>query len=630
MVANHLRVALAAWEIGRPSSQLGAKVGGLGVVVEELPPELIRAAARLGVTIEVETLSPCFAHYDRSQLTPVRAPLPVTLDRHTFDFRAYEHTFTEQIATPDGPAEIALRMVYFWDPHQLGWTGPDAIYAHDPLLGFRLYAAVSQAMAEYIRGGEFNTIHLHDYHVGLIPFYLGADFLRDCPPHLTIHNASYQGTVPYGRHGYELLEAVALPGPPLFRRYFEFFGTLNLMRAAMLRVHEAGGKITTVSGDLDATWGYAAELRQNEWSLYARATAETGVYPGRVFIPNRGLDLFEKLPILGITNGMRERNRPEELPELSASHLMKVQRSRAGGQPLFNQITVQEEMLGRDHHYDARHLHEKANLKRLLMLECFGRELIGHPPLFAVVGRLVDQKNIGLVADCIEPVLRYAPDALFAILASSQGPGDSYGRAVEERFFAEAWRFPGNVYFNDEFNAPLSRLVLAGSDFALIPSRFEPCGLVDFEASLLGTVVIARRTGGLAKIARCGYLYDWLDISDWWGEVRALSGKMIEAIHNYRYAPELHGALMRAAMAIDAGWERSAEQYVQMYQYGLLAARWQQLKRTRQPQEVIAMLESDLDVFARYFRPAAAEYGDPADWALYAEMRRRGQASDNA
>ena len=62
-----LRVALCAWENGRSASGLGVKVGGLGVIIEELPGELVKAAARQGIDLEVETLTPCFAHYDKQQ-----------------------------------------------------------------------------------------------------------------------------------------------------------------------------------------------------------------------------------------------------------------------------------------------------------------------------------------------------------------------------------------------------------------------------------------------------------------------------------------------------------------------------------------------------------------------------------
>jgi hypothetical protein len=57
-----IRVAMPAWEIGRVSSGLGTKIGGLGVIVEELPAELVRAAAKKEIDLEVVTLTPCFAH----------------------------------------------------------------------------------------------------------------------------------------------------------------------------------------------------------------------------------------------------------------------------------------------------------------------------------------------------------------------------------------------------------------------------------------------------------------------------------------------------------------------------------------------------------------------------------------
>jgi hypothetical protein len=63
-----LRIAMPAWEIGRVTSGLGVKIGGLGVIVEELPPELVKAAAQQGIDLEIETLTPCFAYYDKDRL----------------------------------------------------------------------------------------------------------------------------------------------------------------------------------------------------------------------------------------------------------------------------------------------------------------------------------------------------------------------------------------------------------------------------------------------------------------------------------------------------------------------------------------------------------------------------------
>ncbi len=602
-IKQKLRVAMPAWEIGRVGSGLGVKIGGLGVIVEELPPELVKAAAKQGIELEIETLSPCFAHYDKSQLTKLDLRLPVTILDHTFDFEVYEHIF------PDGQ-----KVVYFWDQWQLHWTNASAIYPSDPQLGLKLYAAVSQAMAGYIKQGNFDTVHLHDYHVGLVPFYLGDDYLQEVPVHFTIHNATYQGVTPLIGGGYASLDRINLPGEKLFHKYFDFFDNLNLMKACMLKVHETGGKITTVSGDIEGTWGYAAELKQSRAEVEARAYAQKGGPPGEVFVPNRHLDLFEKLPIAGITNGMSDRNRPEYLPELRAEVLAEMQEKRGNQRPIFDNPITQTEMLTRDHNFDLDRLAVKAELKRLLHLEAFGAEPMWDPILITAVGRLVEQKNLGLVADIIEGTLVYDSGTKFIILASAP-EGDAGGKASEANFFRLAALYPGRVYFNNSFNLPLSKLILAGGDFSLIPSRFEPCGLVDYEASLVGNIVIGRATGGLTKVRHCAYLYEWLDISDRAGEAEAFFWQIKAAIDTYRHNPTRHRELIRTAMNIDASWNASAGQYVEMYRYGLLVKQWL-AARCNLIRSFAQSLGEDQPTFTEFFIPGRQEYGDRLDWAL--------------
>ena len=610
------RVAMAAWEIGRTASGLGSKVGGLGVVVEELPPALTEAAARKGLELEVVTLSPCFAYHDRRKMVPLDIHLPVTLDAHTFSFEAYEHTF------PDGQ-----KVVYFWDELQLNWTTPTAIYPLDPHMACRLYAAVCQAMAGYIRQENFHTVHLHDYHVGFIPFYLGDSYLKKIPIHFTIHNASYQGITPLTGGGYWSLDRLGLPGERLFHKYFDFFDNLNIMKACMLKVHETGGKITTVSGDMAGTWGYAAELKENHGALWARAYGQKGSPPGEVFVPNRHLDLFEKLPVGGITNGMSGTNRADQLPELQARVLNKIQEERGPGRPLFRNPVTQARMLEADHTFDLNRLSVKLELKRLLHLEAFGVEPENDPILITIVGRLVDQKNLGLAVGILEWVLRIDGAVKFIVLASAP-EGDPFRMDKEGDFFRLASWYPDRVYFNNTFNQPLSKLILAGGDFTLIPSRFEPCGLVDYEASLLGNIVIGRATGGLTKVRHCAYLYEWLDISDWHGEAQAFYRCIEEAVGTYRRDPDRHADMIRAAMSIRADWSESAGQYVDMYRYGYMVKKWQK-RREALISDFASSLHKDRALFDTFFIPAREEYGDALDWELKAALAEKRKGNDS-
>ena len=385
----------------------------------------------------------------------------------------------------------------------------------------------------------------------------------------------------------------------------------------MLRVHELGGRITTVSGDLEGSWGYAAELRVSRAELLQRAEALAGRAPRDVFVPNGGLEALEKLPVAGITNGLSDSAKPEHLAELRGATLRGMQ-ARTPTVPLFSHPEVQRAMLGADHDFDLRRLGVKAELKRLLLLECFGRVPEGDAPVIVVVGRLVQQKHLDLVLDIVEPVFAAVPEARFAVLASA---ADEEGRAMERAFAAMAARYPDRFFYDSRFHLPLSRLMMAGGDFALVPSRFEPCGLVDYEASLLGTVVVARRTGGLAKMQRCGYLYDWLDEGDPEGEARAFGDLVIQALELRRDRPWDHRTKLMASMAVDASWDRGADQYLDLYLHGQQALAWRRERRAL-IERFVDELGDDRERFAAYFAPATEPWADPLDWELCHRLRR--------
>ena len=606
--SQKLRVAMLAWEIGRVGSGLGTKTGGLGAILEELPSELVKTAEQQDLELDIEILSPCFAHYDQRQLTRLEMRPQVTLGGYTFPFEVYEHVFDD-----------GQRATYFWDHGQLHWTTASAIYPSDPWLAFGLYATVGQAMASYIKQGNFDIVHLHDYHVGLVPFYLGDDYLHNVAVHFTIHNATYQGIVPLRGGGYNTIDHINLPGERLFHKYFDFFDRLNLTKACMLKVYETGGKITTVSGDLAGTWGYAAELRESATQVWTRAYQQKHAPPGDIFVPNRYLDLLEKLPIAGITNGLSDTHRPEHMPELKAAVLRRTQEQRGALAPLFANPTTQRDMLAGDHTFDAQRLEVKADLKRLLHLEAFGAELAWDPILLTAVGRLVEQKNLGLVADIIERTLAYDAGTKFILLGSAPDD-DGVGKATEAAFVQLAARYPDRVCFHNTFNQPFSRLILAGGDFCLIPSRFEPCGLVDYEASLLGNVVIGRATGGLTKVRHCAYLYEWLDISDRAGEAAAFFGQIVAAIATYRHQPARHAEMIQAAMAVNASWGPSARQYIDLYRYGCLAKQWYKARRTLIEHFTTQVPAQERALFATFFMPGRQEYGDRFDWELRAAL----------
>ena len=171
------------------------------------------------------------------------------------------------------------------------------------------------------------------------------------------------------------------------------------------------------------------------------------------------------------------------------------------------------------------------------------------------------QSGLGVKIGGLGHVLEELPGELIRAAARA----GLEGQRQEVRFRALAAQHPGQVRFDDSFNPVLAKLVTAGSDFALVPSRFEPCGLTEWEAALVGTLPICRATGGLTKIRHCGWLYDWLDLGDWWGEVDAFFAVIREALGVFRTEPHEHLRRMRAGLRTDTSWDASALRYVELY-----------------------------------------------------------------
>ncbi|MGH7092602.1 MAG: glycogen synthase GlgA, partial [Stellaceae bacterium] len=110
-------------------------------------------------------------------------------------------------------------------------------------------------------------------------------------------------------------------------------------------------------------------------------------------------------------------------------------------------------------------------------------------PLFGVVTRLTSQKGIDLILAALPELVRRGIG--LAVL----GSGD---RDLELGFTAAASSYSGRVAASIGYDEALARLILAGADVVLVPSRFEPCGLTQLYALRDGALPLVRRTGGLA------------------------------------------------------------------------------------------------------------------------------------
>lgn len=201
------------------------------------------------------------------------------------------------------------------------------------------------------------------------------------------------------------------------------------------------------------------------------------------------------------------------------------------------------------HHFDAEDLSGKwavADLVRtgLCMAHSEG-------PLFGIVSRLVHQKGLDIVAETGREIVREGGQ--IAIL----GLGDQETEGVLSRL-ARCHR--DHIALLNGFNEPMARRIVAASDFCLMPSRFEPCGLAQMQAQRYGALPIAHATGGLVDTiedGQTGFLF-----SEFSGE--GLHTACRRAFDVYANADAL-GEMRQAAMARSFHWSDAAAEYEKLY-----------------------------------------------------------------
>ena len=209
------------------------------------------------------------------------------------------------------------------------------------------------------------------------------------------------------------------------------------------------------------------------------------------------------------------------------------------------------------HPFDARDLGGKALDKVALQREMGLQDDLG-TPLFSNVSRLADQKGCDLILGAVERLIASRPFQ-FALL----GSGDP---VLERGFRALAARFPGRVAARIGFDPALAHRIEAGSDFYLMPSRFEPCGLNQLYSLRYGTVPVVRATGGLADS-----VVDARDDADGATgihfhepSVAALSWAIQKALALHA-SPEAMAHYRHNGMNRDFSWATQAIEYVKFY-----------------------------------------------------------------
>ncbi|KAK0587492.1 hypothetical protein LWI29_023808 [Acer saccharum] len=167
---------------------------------------------------------------------------------------------------------------------------------------------------------------------------------------------------------------------------------------------------------------------------------------------------------------------------------------------IVNGMDVQEWNPATDKYIDVKYDAETVTEAKPLLKEALQAE-VGLPvdrniPLIGFIGRLEEQKGSDILVEAISKFV--GENVQIVILGTGK-------KAMEKQIEELEIIYPDKARGVVKFNVPLAHMLIAGADFMLIPSRFEPCGLIQLHAMRYGTVPIVASTGGLVDTVKEGF-----------------------------------------------------------------------------------------------------------------------------
>lgn len=144
--------------------------------------------------------------------------------------------------------------------------------------------------------------------------------------------------------------------------------------------------------------------------------------------------------------------------------------------------------------YDKETVDEgKALAKEALQAEA-GLPVEPDVPVFGFIGRLEEQKGVDILFNAIPKAMKKSKCQV-VILGTGKKKFEASLKALDAKY-------PDTAKGIAKFSPRLAHLINAGADFMLIPSRFEPCGLIQLQAMQYGTVPVVATTGGLVDTVK--------------------------------------------------------------------------------------------------------------------------------
>ena len=211
-----------------------------------------------------------------------------------------------------------------------------------------------------------------------------------------------------------------------------------------------------------------------------------------------------------------------------------------------------------DYNYDIKTIKNK-NKNKLALQKLYDLPQREDVPMIGLVSRLNEMKGMDLVRYILDELL--SEDIQFVVLGTGE-------YTYEEMFKYFAWKYPEKMAARIYFNSKESNKIYAASDFYLMPSISEPCGISQLIAMRYGSLPIVREAGGLKDTV--------IPYNEYTGEGTGYSFSNINAhellfaiknaISIYKNNPKAHIELVINAMKIDLDWQISAEKYLDLYE----------------------------------------------------------------
>ena len=348
-----------------------------------------------------------------------------------------------------------------------------------------------------------DIIHCHDWQTALLPAYLKTVYKLDAFFTRTRSLLTIHNIAYQGHFPYSTFEKAGFHPADFTSDKFEYYGGISFLKSGIV----FADNVSTVSPN------YAKEVQTDPSMGFGL----------------EGLLKFRSKNFYGIVNGI-----DTEIWDPEIDTLLPIG-------------------------YDVSSFSKNKPVSKQYLQQQLDLQENPQKPLVGVVSRLDYQKGLDIAASVME---RLHERAQFVVL----GCGDPM---LEKQYRDLAKKYPADIAYEGKLDEELAHQIYAGADIFLMPSRFEPCGLSQMISMKYGTLPVVSKVGGLVDTvtgykegadndAATGFFINTFSEN---GIYNALDKAL-----NVFEDKKMWNKLVKNAMLQDHSWDKSARDYMALYQ----------------------------------------------------------------